>query len=86
MQWDSLPPPDYADVATIGSVSGRTGYDALYQPDSARLLLSLIDDSAVVGDIRFAREPGASLPVGARPRVVAAEQSNTASSSANRPS
>ncbi|HPY23292.1 MAG TPA: maltokinase [Mycobacterium sp.] len=77
VQWDSLPPPDYADVATIGSVSGRTGYDALYQPDSARLLLSLVDDSAVVGDIRFGREPGASLPVGAAPRVVAAEQSNT---------
>lgn len=77
VQWDSLPPPDYADVATIGSASGRTGYDALYQPDSARLLLSLIDDSAAVGDVRFTREPGARLPVRPAPRVVAAEQSNT---------
>jgi maltokinase len=77
VQWDAAPPPDCADAATIGSVSGHTGYDALYQPNSARRLLSLIDESAVVGDIRFGHEPGASLPVPAAPRVSTAEQSNT---------
>lgn len=77
VQWDSPPPPDYLKVATIGPVAGHTGYDALYQPDSARLLLSLIDESAAVGDIRFAREPEAQLPVSPAPRVIAAEQSNT---------
>lgn len=77
VQWDSAPSPDYESIATIGPAGRRTGYDALYQPDSARLLLALIAESAVLGDLRFAREPGAVLPVDAAPRVIAAEQSNT---------
>lgn len=45
--------------------------------DAARVVLELIDADAVVGPVRFGREPGATLPIGAEPRIVEAEQSNT---------
>ena len=77
MQWDSQPLAEYGQVATIGTVDQHIAYDALYQADSARLLLSLIDDDAVIGDVRFAKESGAVLPVDAAARVTEAEQSNT---------
>lgn len=77
VQWDHPPPLEYVPLATIGTVDGRTGYDALYQPDSARLLLEFVDSSASAGTIRFGREPGAQLPVGAEPRVIETEQTNT---------
>src|SRR3954453_10064970 len=75
--WDSGPIVEYSTVATIGTDHDRTGYDALYDPDAARDLLALIDESAQVGDVTFTREPGAMLPVDAAPRVFDAEQSNT---------
>ena len=68
---------EYTNVATIGSDGDRTGYDALYDPDSARHLLGLIDRSETIGTLRFEREPGVTLPVDTAPRVVDAEQSNT---------
>ncbi len=77
VQWDSAPLAEYGQVATIGTVDEHTGYDALYQADSARLLLSLIESDATIGDVRFAKEPGAVLPVDAAARVTEAEQSNT---------
>lgn len=77
VQWDSRPLAEYGQLATIGTVGDHTAYDALYQADSARLLLSLIDSSALIGDVRFSREPGAVLPVDAAARVTEAEQSNT---------
>ncbi len=77
LQWDCEPQSEYAAVATIGSVAGRTACDALYQPEAARLLLLLMDSSAVRGPVRFRREPGVELPTGAEPRVIDAEQSNT---------
>ncbi|PRC57468.1 maltokinase, partial [Mycobacterium sp. ITM-2017-0098] len=46
-------------------------------PEAARHLLSLIDSSATVGDLRFSREPGVTLPVDAPPKVSGAGQSNT---------
>lgn len=65
---------DYSDgsadryqVLTPSDLDGR----------SARLLLTLIEESAVCGPVRFTRERGATLPVGAEPRVIGAEQSNT---------
>ncbi|CAN5698259.1 phosphotransferase [soil metagenome] len=64
-------------AATIGEADGRTGYDALHDPASARYLLSLIDGSAHAGDVTFEREPGAALPLEATPKVSSAEQSNT---------
>lgn len=77
VQWDSQPLAEYGQVATIGTVGQHIAYDALYQADSARLLLSLIDSDEVIGDVRFAKEPGAVLPVDAAARVTEAEQSNT---------
>ncbi len=77
VQWDSQPLAEYGQVATIGTVDHHVAYDALYQPDSARLLLYLIDDDAVIGDVRFTKELGAVLPVDAAARVTEAEQSNT---------
>ena len=77
VQWDSQPLAEYAQTATIGTVDAHVAYDALYEADSARLLLALIDADAVIGEVRFAREPGAVLPVDAAARVIEAEQSNT---------
>jgi len=87
VRWDSgaadaatsggSPISEYLSVATIGSDEDRTAYDALYNPADAKYLLSLIDSSATVGDLRFAKEPDVTLPVDAAPRVSSAEQSNT---------
>lgn len=77
VQWDSELLSEYHAIATIGSVGDHTGYDALYDPESARLLLSLVDSSAAVGDVVFNREPGAALPVNPAARLAEAEQSNT---------
>lgn len=56
-------------------------YQVVLPPDSvgdcARALLSLIDSSPAIGDLRCIREPGVGLPVDAEPRVIDAEQSNT---------
>ncbi len=87
VRWDSgaadaatsepSPIVEYLDIATIGADDDRTAYDALYNPADAKYLLSLFDSSATVGDVRFAKEPGADLPLDAAPRVSSAEQSNT---------
>jgi maltokinase len=77
VRWDTGPIEEYSNVATIGSDDNRTAYDALYNPADAKYLLSLIDSSATVGDVRFAKEPDVTLPVDAAPRVSSAEQSNT---------
>jgi maltokinase len=77
VRWDSGPIEEYADVATIGADDSRTAFDALYDPAAATFLLSLVDTSAVVDDVRFSKEPDATLPVDAAPRVSGAEQSNT---------
>ncbi len=76
--WDTTGPIDeFLSIATIGADDDRTAYDALYDPTAAKYLLSLVDSSATVGDVRFAKEPGATLPLDAGPRVSSAEQSNT---------
>ncbi|MUL65082.1 maltokinase [Mycobacterium sp. CBMA 234] len=51
--------------------------DALGDPEVASHLLGLIAESATVGPVAFAAEPGAQLPVGEPSRVMGAEQSNT---------
>ena len=76
VRWDAGPIEEYADIATIGAEDDRTAYDALYNPTDAKYLLSLVDSSATVGDVRFVKEPDATLP-DAAPRVSSAEQSNT---------
>jgi maltokinase len=77
VRWGSGPVPEYSTVATIGSDNDRTGYDALYEPAATQFLLSLIDSSAVRGDVTFTKEPGVSLPLKATPWVSEAEQSNS---------
>jgi len=71
------PISEYLSVATIGSDDDRTAYDALYNPADAKYLLSLVDSSETIADVRFGKEPEVSLPVDAAPRVSSAEQSNT---------
>jgi maltokinase len=63
--------------ATIGSYDGQTAYDGLFDPDAARYLLKLIDDTTTVGAVEFTKEPDVRLPLDAAPRVSTAEQSNT---------
>jgi maltokinase len=77
VEWETAPPGEYSNVATIGIDGDRTGYDALYHPAASQFLLSLIDESAQRGDVTFGEEPGATLPVDAAPRVFESEQTNT---------
>jgi maltokinase len=77
VRWDSGPIDEYSTVATIGADDDRTAYDALYNPADAKYLLSLVDSSATVADVRFSKEPDVTLPLDAPPRVTSAEQSNT---------
>jgi maltokinase len=77
VRWDTGPIEEYSTVATIGADDDRTAYDALYDPSAAKFLLSLVDSSARVGDVRFGKEPGVMLPLDTAPRVTSAEQSNT---------
>jgi maltokinase len=75
--WGSGPIVEYYQVATIGTDGDRTGYDALYDADAARYLLTLVAGSEAKGDVQFTGEPDALFPVELAPRVFDAEQSNT---------
>ncbi|TRW88964.1 phosphotransferase [Mycolicibacterium sp. 018/SC-01/001] len=77
VRWSENPVPDFGDLAAIGSDQGRFAYDGMFDPAAAGHLLSLIDRSATVGPLTFVKEPGATLPLDAAPRVSGAEQSNT---------
>ena len=81
VRWDTGPIEEYSGVATIGDDDDRTAYDALYNPADAKYVLSLFDSSGTVGPpantVRFSKEPDATLPLEAAPRVTSAEQSNT---------
>ena len=65
------------EATAIGQDGTRVAHDALFDPSAAARLLTLVDESAQVGPLRFEREPDVELPVTAVPRVMGAEQSNT---------
>lgn len=79
VRWEDTPGDGYGEAALIGTDPDgtRTAHDALFDPRSARHLLSLIDSSATVDGLRFSKEPDVTLPVDAPPKVSGAEQSNT---------
>ncbi len=77
VSWDSEQVAEYAERAEIGADGGRIGFDALYDPDATQFLMTLIQDSAVRGEVTFRPEPLMELPVDEPPRVFGAEQSNT---------
>lgn len=81
VQWESEPVDGYGEAALIGTASGpdgtRVAYDALFNPEAAGRLLSLINRSETIGELTFSREPDVTLPVDAPAKVSGAEQSNT---------
>lgn len=77
VRWADAPVDEFDEISRIGVDGDRTAYDAMYDPQAARHLLSLIDRSATIGPLTFVKEPGADLPLDAAPRVSGAEQSNT---------
>jgi maltokinase len=81
VRWDAPPVSEYSNVATIGAADDRTAFDAMYDADAPRFLLSLIDSSASRSasgtEVNFAKEPDAKLPLEAMAHVSDAEQSNT---------
>lgn len=62
---------------TSGPLRGRSVYEGLHDPRLAGVLLERLSVPGRHGSLRFAREPGASIPSGLRPRPLAAEQSNS---------
>lgn len=82
VRWDAAPVSEYSSVATIGAADDRTGFDAMYDADAPKFLLSLVDSSASRSsasgaEVKFAKEPDAVLPLEAMAHVSDAEQSNT---------
>ncbi len=68
---------DHLVHGSIGSVGGRSVYDAVYDHELTGRLLELIAQAAEVGPLRFAHLPNAELDVTLRGRLLSAEQSNT---------
>ena len=77
IRWTDGPVDRYPSSALIGHAGGRTAYDALHDPAAGTQLLELVEQGADVGPLQFEKEPGPALPLGAVPRLMGVEQSNT---------
>jgi maltokinase len=73
--------PDRLQHAVIGPAGplapGRTGYDALHDPQLTRRLLQAMAGQESTGPLQFGAEPGAEISTGTDSLVLTAEQSNT---------
>ncbi|MER6343940.1 maltokinase N-terminal cap-like domain-containing protein [Streptomyces sp. NPDC001595] len=77
---EALPPrlaPALIGHVTEGPLTGRTVYEALFDPRPADLLLEALRTRARIGGLRFEREPGQEIRSGLVPRAMTAEQSNS---------
>ncbi|MGU3503165.1 maltokinase N-terminal cap-like domain-containing protein [Mycobacterium sp. C31M] len=72
VRWDTG-----AEHTAIGTDGGRTGYDAITDPEVAGRMHGLIAESATVGPVTFHAEPDAALGPNSPVRTMGAEQSNT---------
>ena len=69
---------DHLTYASIGTVEGRTGFDALADTRVSTLLLATIGENRDLGNgVQGRREPDAVFDTSAVGRVIGAEQSNT---------
>ncbi|WP_055551758.1 maltokinase N-terminal cap-like domain-containing protein, partial [Streptomyces kanamyceticus] len=76
----TLPPhlaPALIGHVTEGPLAGFTVYEALHDPRLMALFLERLRMPGRHGVLRFERDPGADIPSGLAPRVLAAEQSNS---------
>jgi maltokinase len=77
---EALPPrlaPALIGHVTEGPLTGRTVYDALYDPRPADVLLEALRSQARIGGLRFEQAPHAEIRPHLVPRVMTAEQSNS---------
>ncbi|MGH3794956.1 MAG: maltokinase N-terminal cap-like domain-containing protein [Pseudonocardiaceae bacterium] len=69
--------PDNLGHAWVASAGDRAVYQAVHDPELTASLLTLMDENAEVGGLRFATEPGVTLDSDLRSRPIGVEQSNT---------
>ncbi|MEV0174811.1 maltokinase [Streptomyces sp. NPDC050803] len=77
---EALPPhlaPALIGHVDQGPLTGRTVYEALYDPRPAEVLLEALRTQARIGGLRFERERNQEIRPGLVPRVVTSEQSNS---------
>ncbi|MEV3911124.1 maltokinase N-terminal cap-like domain-containing protein [Streptomyces canus] len=77
---EALPPrlaPALIGHVEDGPLTGRTAYDALYDPLPAELLLEAIRTGTRIGGLSFERDPQQEIREGLVARVMTAEQSNS---------
>ncbi|MFE5817068.1 maltokinase [Streptomyces sp. NPDC056479] len=77
---EALPPrlaPALIGHVAEGPLTGRTVYDALYDPRPADLLLEALRTGARIGALRFERDGSQEIRSALVPRLVTSEQSNS---------